>query len=135
MTYLFDTDTLSSLLKRIPSAMLLAKLASVPVAEQATSAITLGELIYGAARLGPRGTTLRARIERDLIANLAILPFDAEAARYYGQLRANLENQGTPLAEADLRIAAIAITRGLILITGNGRHCGRIADLTVENWL
>lgn len=135
MTYLFDTDTLSNLLKRTPSATLLNKLAGLPVDEQATTAITLGELVYGATRLGPRGTTLRERIERDLIANLAILPFDAEAARHYGQMRANLEHQGTPLAEADLRIAAIAITRDIVLVTGNGRHFGRIADLTIENWL
>ncbi|CAA9588009.1 MAG: hypothetical protein AVDCRST_MAG18-4276 [uncultured Thermomicrobiales bacterium] len=135
MSFLFDTDTLSNLLKRAPSAALPGKLAGLPADQQAMTAITLGELVYGAARLGQLGIPLRERIERDLIANLAILPFDATAARHYGLIRADLESHGTSLAEADLRIAAIAIARNLILVTGNGRHFGRITNLTIENWL
>ena len=50
--YLLDTDILSNLLKRVPSTALIAKLASVPPEHQFTSSITLGELIYGAHRLG-----------------------------------------------------------------------------------
>ena len=49
--YLLDTDILSNLLKRAPSTTLIAKLASVPIEQQFTSSITLGELVYGAYRL------------------------------------------------------------------------------------
>lgn len=135
MTYLFDTDTLSNLVKRTPSRVLLDRIAATPTGYQATTAINLGELIYGAVRLGPGGLPLRERIERDLLANLTILPFDASAARRDGVLRAELERQGTPLAEADLRIAAIALAHGRILVTGNTRHFGRITGLVTENWL
>ncbi|MDP9373953.1 MAG: type II toxin-antitoxin system VapC family toxin, partial [Chloroflexota bacterium] len=53
----------------------------------------------------------------------------------YGTLRAELEAAGTPLAEPDLRIASIALTHDLTLVTGNLRHFGRISGLAVENWL
>jgi tRNA(fMet)-specific endonuclease VapC len=70
-----------------------------------------------------------------LLAHLSVLPFDAEAARRYGEARAFLERQGTPVGDADLRIAAIGLARGLTLITGNVRHFERVPGLAVENWL
>lgn len=135
MTYLLDTDILSNLLKRSPSIALIAKLAMVPARQQYTSSIALGELVYGATRAGARSAMLLAQIEQRLLPELPILPFDDLAARRYGLLRADLERQGMPLAEADLRIAAIALTHSLTLVTGNVRHFGRVPELTVENWL
>ena len=67
--------------------------------------------------------------------HLPVLPFDGDAARRYGEVRAELECQGTPLGEADLRIGAIALSRGLTVVTGNIRHFQRIPGLSVENWL
>lgn len=133
--YLLDTDILSNLLKRSPSTTLIAKLAAVPVEDQSTSSITLGELVYGARRLGERGQELMERIESTLLPNLPVLPFDALAARRYGEIRAILEAQGTPLGEADLRIGAIGLAHELTVVTGNVRHFGMIPDLAVENWL
>lgn len=133
--YLLDTDILSNLAKRTPSTALIAKLASVPPEDQFTSSITLGELLYGAYRLPTRTSLFLERIEGALLPNLPVLPFDAAAARRYGELRADLERQGTPIGEADLRIGAIALSRGLTVVTGNVRHFQRIPDLSVENWL
>ncbi len=53
----------------------------------------------------------------------------------FGYKRAGMERRGTPLGEADLRIGAIALSRGLTVVTGNVRHFQRIPDLSVENWL
>jgi predicted nucleic acid-binding protein len=78
--YLLDTDILSNLMKRSPSTSLIAKLASVPVEQQFTSSITLGELVYGAYRLAARTDALLTRLEATLLPNLPILPFDAAAA-------------------------------------------------------
>jgi hypothetical protein len=64
-----------------------------------------------------------------------VLAFDTTAARTFGVLKATLERRGTPLAEPDLRIASIALSRGLILVTRNVRHFQRIRELTVENWI
>jgi tRNA(fMet)-specific endonuclease VapC len=64
-----------------------------------------------------------------------VLPFHEAAAHTYAELRAHLEHHGSPLAEPDLRIAAIARTFDLVLVTGNERHFRRIPGLVVENWI
>jgi tRNA(fMet)-specific endonuclease VapC len=133
--YLLDTDTLSDLLRRAPRPALVRRLAATPPEDQATSSITLGELLYGARRLGDRAEILVERIEHALLPNLAVLPFDAEAARKYGALRATLEHHGTPIGDADMRIASIALAREMVVVTGNVRHFARIPMLEVENWL
>lgn len=93
----------------------------------------MGELLYGAAR---RESKQLSRQVRDLISGaLTILPFDEHAAEVYGSLRAQLESDGEPLAEPDLRIASIALSRNLTVVTGNTRHFARVPDLPVENWL
>lgn len=135
MKYLLDTDILSNLIKRRPSTSLIARMATVPPVDQATSSITFGELLFGAYRLGAEGETLLARMSRVLSANLPVLPFDRTAAWEYARVRAHLERQGTTSGEADLRIAAIALARDLVVVTGNVRHFERVPDLKIENWL
>jgi tRNA(fMet)-specific endonuclease VapC len=132
--YFFDTDTVSNLVRRAPSLSLVRRLASTQIADQATSSITLGELHFGARRTAGGGGELIARIEA-LLIGVTILPFDADAAVEYGQLRANLERAGTPMGDADTRIAAIALTNGLTVVTGNVRYFERVPGLLVENWL
>jgi tRNA(fMet)-specific endonuclease VapC len=131
--YCFDTDVLSAVLRREPPLPLLRRLAQLPASEQATTTITLGELLYGAARRGSEQLVRRVREVLQLAA--VILPFDAEAAEVYGPLRAELERQGRRLGEPDLRIASIALSRELTLVTGNVRHFARVPGLAVENWL
>jgi tRNA(fMet)-specific endonuclease VapC len=131
--YCFDTDVLSAVLRREPPLALLRRLAQVPPIEQATTTITLGELLYGAARRGSE--RLLERVREVLTMAAVILPFDAEAAELYGPLRADLERQGKRLDEPDLRIASIALSRDLTLVTGNVGHFMRVPGLAVENWL
>lgn len=133
--YLLDTDILSNLSRRTPSTMLIAKLASVPTELQFMSSITLGELTYGVYKRGVNSSHLIEALATRLLPYLPVLPFDEAAARRYGEVRADLERRGTPLADADLRIGAIALARGLIMVTGNVRHFQRIPGLAVENWL
>ena len=135
MTYLLDTDILSNVMRRSPPNRLLVRLAAVEPEDQFTSSITLGELLYGAYRFPDRAATLLERIEAVIRPNLPVLPFDAAAARRYGETRAYLEGHGTPMGDADLRIASIALARGLTLVTGNVRHFRRVPNLEVENWL
>jgi tRNA(fMet)-specific endonuclease VapC len=131
--YCFDTDVLSAALRRDPPLDLVRRLARLPPEQQFTTAVTLGELLYGAARRG--GERLVERIRQVLPQAQRILPFDEEAAGIYGPLRARLEAEGRRLAEPDLRIAAIALARRLVLVTGNARHFARVPGLRVENWL
>lgn len=133
--YLLDTDILSHLLRRAPSTTLVTKLASVPPEQQFTSSITLGEMVYGAYRLKERAGVLLQRLDETLLPNLPILPFDASAARRYGEVRAELERRGTLIGDADLRIASIALTHDLTVVTANVRHFQKVPGLAVENWL
>ena len=75
------------------------------------------------------------RIEDTLLSNLPVLPFDTSAARRYGEIRAELEHRGSPIGDADVRIAAIALTHGLKVVTANERHFRRVPGLETENWL
>jgi predicted nucleic acid-binding protein len=132
--FLFDTDTISQILKRAPSSILLARLTMVPPEQQFTSAITVGEMVYGAYR-SPSPEPLLRHLEERVWPNVRVLPFDRPAAETYGRLRAELERAGTPLSEPDLRIASIALTHDLTVVTGNVRHFARVSGLRVENWL
>ncbi len=133
--YLLDTDIVSNLIRRRPSGALLSKLDAVPEEDQLLSSITVGELLYGAYRLGTQGLSLLELLENLLAQGRTVLPFDGDAARRYARLRAELEQAGQPLAEADLRIASIALAGGLTLVTANVRHFARVPGLSVENWL
>jgi tRNA(fMet)-specific endonuclease VapC len=131
--YCFDTDTLSAVLQRDPPLALIRRLAQVAPALQFTTTITLGELLYGAAR---RGSPKLTRRVREVVAlATTVLSFDERAAEVYGPLRAELERAGRRLDEPDLRIASIALSRDLTVVTGNVRHFGRVPNLAVENWL
>ncbi len=120
-------------MRRVPSLALVRRLALVPPAQQHTTAVTVGELLYGAARSAR--ADLADKVHALIQEALIVLPFDTEAAAVYGKLRADLERSGRSLAEPDLRIAAIALAHDLTLVTGNGRHFGRIPSLRIENWL
>jgi len=133
--YLLDTDILSNLMKRSPSSELVEKLTRVPPKQKFTSSTTLGELVYEAPRLRERTDFLMAKIEDILLPNLPVLAFDAAAARRYGGIRAELERQGAPMGDTDMRIAATALSRGLKVVTANERRFRRVPGLETENWL
>ncbi len=63
----------------------------------------------------------------NVLGSLPILPFDAAAAAEYRKLPST---QG----RRDRRIAAIALSSGLIVVTRNVDHFDRMHGLTVEDW-
>jgi len=131
---LLDTDVLSHLLRPDARLGVVERLRQVPMRNRFISAISVGEIVYGIERTR-RNEAIRARLEADFLARIEVLPFDTQAARTYGRLRASLERAGQPLDEPDMRIASIAISRGLTLISGNESHFGRVPGLSLENWL
>jgi tRNA(fMet)-specific endonuclease VapC len=131
--YCFDTDVVSAVLRAQPPLRLVRRLAATPIAEQCTTAITVGELVYGVEKRGdPRLSEL---VGEFVAGSVRVLPFDRRAAERYGSLRAVLEREGRRLGEPDLRIASIALAHDLTLVTGNVRHFRRVPELRVENWL
>ena len=132
--YLFDTDIITNIFKKQPAPGLLARLAGIPRNQQHISTITVSEIVYGACKSDRIAHHLR-NLQEVLLPAVNLLGFDCKAAFVCGQVRAALEKAGTPLALADLEIAAIALANKLVLVTGNTRHFDRIPELTVENWL
>jgi predicted nucleic acid-binding protein len=127
-----DTDVVSDLMRPRPSAQLVERLAQVDASEQATTAVTIGELAYGAQHADR--PELYERAVR-LLSGTRVLPFDRDAAELYGTIRSQLERDGRRLPDPDLRIAATALVHRAVLITGNIRHFERVPGLGCENWL
>ncbi len=98
----------------------------------ALSAIALAELEHGVAK---SAAAERNRVAlRHFLAPFEIVPFDDTAAQHYGDIRAGLEQRGTPIGAIDLFIAAHARSAGATLVTNNVREFKRVPDLAVENW-
>lgn len=96
------------------------------------SAVTLGELIYGAERSSQPERNL-TDIE-GLTARLEVTPFEEHAAEHFGQLRAELYRIGQPIGPYDMMIAGHARALGLILVTNNLKEFERVPGLRIENW-
>jgi tRNA(fMet)-specific endonuclease VapC len=127
--YLLETNAASYAINKKSPAMD-RHLAKVPMAELGISAVTEGELRYGAARSG--SAPLQATVEQFLLG-LVVFAWGSEAAGQYGELRAALEREGKLMGSLDMMIAAHALALGLILIT-NDRAFGRIKKLRTEDW-
>jgi len=132
--YIFDTDSLSNVLKRKPSALLLKKLSSLSKNSQFTTSINVSEIYFGAYRSKNQKEILKAYEER-VFPNINILPFDADSGKIYGRIKAHLEKRGLSKSEPDFRIASIAIQHNMTLISGNIRHFQNIPGLEVEDWI
>jgi tRNA(fMet)-specific endonuclease VapC len=132
--FIFDTDVISNVLKMNPSPSLLRRIACISPDEQFTTAITIGELVFGAFR-SRRPQYFLDKLKELVIPNIQILSFNESSAYIYGELRAELEAKGQPIAEPDLRIASIALNHDSILVTGNTKHFSRIPALKIEDWI
>jgi predicted nucleic acid-binding protein len=130
MAYLFDTDAISEVLKPRPAAGYMRWLASISREEQFTSAVVVGELYKGAFRSAAVTRHLE-NVEKRVLPAVTVLSYDVAAARVYGQVRAQLESAGRPLADADLQIAATALLHDLELVTGNVKHFRRVPGLRI----
>jgi tRNA(fMet)-specific endonuclease VapC len=131
---IFDTDVLSFVLRKNPPNELVRRIAGVDPADQATTSITLGELVYGAYRSKRPGHFMK-QLKELLLPNLRVLAFDSRAAEVYGEVRASLEKVGRPVSEPDLRIASICLSHNASLATGNLRHFRKVPGLDAQDWL
>ncbi len=68
------------------------------------------------------------------IAPIEIITYDDAAAQHYGEIRAYLERQGTPIGFLDMLIAAHALSLNSFLITNNKTEFKRVSNLKIENW-
>ena len=129
--FMLDTDTCTYAINRKP--VHLKRLFNAHIGQLCMSSVTWGELICGAEK--------SKAVERNLEqlegfgARLEILPFDEKSAVQFGQVKAELELQGTLICCYDMMIAGHARSQGLILVTNNVKEFERVPGLRVENWV
>jgi tRNA(fMet)-specific endonuclease VapC len=128
--YLLNTNTVRYVIKgSFPHVR--ERLAEVPIREVGTSVITEAELRFGVARL-PRAAKLGTVVE-EFLRRIEVMAWDSAAAQRHGRLRAVLEEQGDPMGNMDLMIAAHALAVGVILVS-NDPVFRRVKGLRVEDW-
>lgn len=140
MKYLLDTDHISFLQQRrsLEFARLTARIQLFKPADFALSVVSFHEQVLGAHSLINRAQ-INADLERsyallleilDGFAMAPVLPFDAKAIAVFNDLR----QQRVRVSTMDLRIAAIAISHKLVLLTRNVSDFSKVPGLVTEDW-
>lgn len=132
MKYMLDTNVCIYIIKRKPTDVL-ERFKQTDISEISISSITLSELFYGVSKSSKPEQNFMALTQ--FVAPLEILPFGGEASQYYGDLRAYLERQGTPIGSLDMLIAAHALSLASTLVTNNEKEFNRVPNLNIENWV
>ena len=130
MIYMLDTNICIYAMKNKPEKVL-RRIKKELNNGLCISSITLAELEYGM-----KHSSNPAKNEQALLCFLApfsILPFGSSAASEYGEIRAYLQNRGTPIGPLDMLIAGHARAEKMILVTNNVREFECVPELKIEN--
>lgn len=130
-SHMLDTNIVIYVIKRRPREVL--QRFNQHAGKMVISSVTYAELIHGVEK--SMRPTENARVVDDFVSRLEILDYTAKAAAHYGNIRACLERQGTPIGINDLHIAGHARSEGLVLVTNNLREFERVDGLRLQNWL
>jgi tRNA(fMet)-specific endonuclease VapC len=106
---------------------------SAEIDEVATTWVTASELFYGAAKSSNQEANAALIVQ--FLNTLTVLTPDLASGRLFGELKARLATNGRIVADADPFIAAISVSHGATLVTGNRKHYERIPGLLIEDWL
>ena len=131
MTYMLDTNICIYAMKKKPETVLQRLRAELDNGV-CISSITLAELEYGMKHSSNPAKNEQALLR--FLTPLSILPFGPAAASEYGEIRAYLQSQGTPIGPLDMLIAGHAKAEKIILVTNNVREFERVPGLKLENW-
>jgi predicted nucleic acid-binding protein len=100
--------------------------------------VTVAEILYGVELLprGKRHARLLAGAEAVFREDFAgrILPFDGDAARAYPGVAGRQRARGRRMAEFDVQIAAIALSRNASLVTRNTADFEGCGILLINPW-
>lgn len=140
MTHLLDTDHLSVLQRPTGQEypILVANINLHPVGDVVASIVSFHEQALGAHNLINRSRTAAEMVRRyELLhqvligfSGLPVVPFDAPAAAALDSLK----GQNIRIGTMDLRLAAIALSRNLVVITRNARDFAKVPGLKIEDW-
>jgi predicted nucleic acid-binding protein len=131
MNYLLDTCVLSEFTRRKPEQKVVHWVDSIDEDKLFLSVITIGEIQHGIVRLpeSHRKTDLLVWLNNELIKRFdqRIIPLDTPMMLLWGNLTAQMESTGQPMAVMDSLIIATALQNNLIVATRNVsdfRPCG-----------
>ena len=130
--YLLDTNICIYIMNRRPIEII-HKFKQFNVGDIGVSTITVSELRYGATK--SKNPKLNKHRVEEFLAPLEILPYDHNAANFYGEIRHNLEAKGEVIGPLDMLIAAHALSNDIVLVTNNEKEFQRVKNLRVENWI
>jgi tRNA(fMet)-specific endonuclease VapC len=128
---LIDTDTISLFLRNHPEVVANFQSYLEDYSTIQFSIITYYEIVSGLKHRDARKQLL-AFLE--LAAQSTVLPLTEQSTTISGDLYAQLRTAGTPIDDIDLLIAGTAIANGLVLVSHNQKHFGRIPQLQLEDW-
>jgi len=130
--YMLDTSICIYLMKYQPSEVR-ERFAACFVGEVVISAVTLGELEFGIACSSRAVQATNRSALECLLDDIMVAPFDAQAAKSYGPIRAAYKNRNRDAL--DKLIASHAVALGVTLVTNNEADFVNYAGLRVENWV
>lgn len=131
MRILLDTNICIYIIKNKPPEVR-SRFQQYDIGDIGVSTITVAELEYGVKKSAAVERNQKA-LETFLLP-LEFLDFDHPAAQAYGDIRAALERNGTPIGGMDMLIAAQAQAHDLLLVTRNLREFQRVQGLRCESW-
>ena len=129
--YMLDTNTCIFVLKHRPER---ARRKFKAIKNICISSITYGELCFGIENGESQHREKRWSQLDDFTQRILIDPWDEEAARHYGSIRALLKNEGNIIGNNDLLIASHARSIDSVLVTNNTKEFSPVPDLTLEDW-
>jgi tRNA(fMet)-specific endonuclease VapC len=132
MEFMLDTNICIYIIKKKPLSVI-NRFKQIESPQIGISSITLSELLYGVSKSSKPAQNQIALAQ--FVAPFEILPYDDEAAQYYGVLRAHLEIKGMTIGALDMLIAAHALSNACTLVTNNEREFNRVPNLIIDNWL
>jgi tRNA(fMet)-specific endonuclease VapC len=131
MIFMLDTNICIYIIKNRPSEVL-RNIKRFSPSVLVISAVTVGELEYGASRSSNpeknRQTLMKFLVPFD------ICPFDEQAASHYGDIQVYLERSDNSIGAMDLLIAAHARSLSVALVTNSPKEFEVVPGLRTENW-
>ena len=129
---MLDTNMCIYLIKHQPPEVR-ERFAKCFVGDVVISAVTLAELEFGLACSSETSQKTNRMAIDDLLEDILVASFDAEAAKAYGPIRAVYKERNRDAL--DKLIASHAIALGVTLVTNNEADFVNYSGLVVENWV